>query len=168
MHVSVELRDPAIIQKCNPSSIYTLSGSTRSGARIQFRRSFDLKGGTLNFNPRFDIQNIQGDFTVGYSLNDVSVFMDASRSKQRFSFSKLFGEKTQVTPTVSLQGDMSLAIKQKLTENDGSISAVLKPKESASIIFEEGPWVASLVAPMQGYLFAGGVDVNVKRRVDFF
>jgi hypothetical protein len=145
-----------------------LTGSRYSVNKLNVRRSFDVKGGTLNLNPSFDISNKDGNLRVGYSLNDVGFNVDASRRKQRVSVSQLFGKdkKTQVTPMVSLQGDVSIAVRQEIGD-DASITATVTPKESISIRWEDGPWQAIVNAPMEGYLFEGGVDVSVKRKVDF-
>ena len=48
------------------------------------------------------------------------------------------------------------------------ITTTVNSNESLDMKWEDGPWLAKISAPLDGYRLGEGVDVSIKRKVDFF
>jgi hypothetical protein len=79
--------------------------------------------------------------------------------------SREIGDNTVVTPSITTDGAFSLALKQNT--NIGEITGTFKANDSINFEWASGGlYVASLMAPIEGYCFHGA-KLSMKKLVDF-
>lgn len=131
--------------------------------KIQVTKSIDTLGGTVSFNPKYDVPSNTPDLTVGYSIGDTDIKVDADQRKLTIAHSFAGGNK--VTPSVTAGGDFSLSYSRPLLEG-GQLTTTWTPDDSIKVSWTDGGWDASLIAPLDGYFQANsGIKVSMKRSV---
>jgi len=119
----------------------------------------------MTVNPRYNLKSSKADVAVGYDMEKMAFGVTASADSQKFTVSRAVGDSTLITPSITTKGDFSLAVKQKL-EGRGTVTGTFKANDSIIVDWADGPWVASVAAPLEGYTY-NGVKFTAKRKVDF-
>lgn len=132
---------------------------------LQFKKAFSAFGGKLSLNPRYAVDSRSPDVGAAYSVGGTSVAIDTAGSK--LTVSQKLGENNIITPTVNTDGVWSLAYTRQVTDS-GSLTTTYKPDTSLKFEFRDGPWVGSLVSPVDGYINFGKMGVTLKRSVSVF
>ena len=78
--------------------------------------------------------------------------------------SRDIGDNTVITPSITTDGDFSLALKQNT--NIGAITGTFKANDSINLEWASGSYVANVMAPIEGYRYHGA-KLSVKKLVDF-
>lgn len=133
---------------------------------IQYKKAFGALGGKLSLNPRYSVAGNSPDVGVGYTAGGTSVGIDTAGST-KLTVRQRLGENNVVAPTVSTSGDWSLAYTRQMTDS-GALTTTYKPNTSLKLEYKDGPWVGSLVSPVDGYVNFGKMGVTLKRSVDIF
>eukprot|EP00543_Licmophora_paradoxa_P007931 CAMPEP_0202447966 /NCGR_PEP_ID=MMETSP1360-20130828/6744_1 /ASSEMBLY_ACC=CAM_ASM_000848 /TAXON_ID=515479 /ORGANISM="Licmophora paradoxa, Strain CCMP2313" /LENGTH=252 /DNA_ID=CAMNT_0049065301 /DNA_START=23 /DNA_END=781 /DNA_ORIENTATION=- len=138
------------------------AGQTNGVAKIQIKRAFSLFGGSLSLNPRFSVADKSPDVSVGYGIK--STFVGVDTSSEKLTIAQKIGEQNSVSPSVTKNGDFAIAYSRSM--NVGKLTTTYAPKNSVKVEWRDGPWIANMEAPLDGYLNVGKVDVSFKRKVD--
>lgn len=141
----------------------------KSGAVQKLTLSQKLLGETLTLVPTYDFSTKEAEVGVTYSgFPNTIVNIDTStKGPQMITVSQRIGEDNQIIPSVSSAGDLEIEYRRAI--EGGTIAVNLKPKESVTLKWNDGPWLATLMAPMTGpYSFSRDINVGFKRSVQVF
>jgi hypothetical protein len=131
--------------------------------KVQLTKSFDILGGTLSWNPKYDLNTKVPDVTVGYATGTTSIKVDAEQRKLTIGHS--FGDKNMITPTITAAGDFSLSYSRDV--QGGKLTTTYTPDQSIKVTWNDGGWDATILAPLDGYYkTTNGIKINMKRNVD--
>ena len=115
--------------------------------------------------PMYNLGSSTADVSLAYGRDDTSVKIDVNMDKQKITVSQGIGENNVIKPSITSEGDVELAYTR--TVGSGSVTAAYKPDSHASVTYEDGPWVATVTAPIDGfYKPTDSVKFNVRRAVD--
>ena len=131
--------------------------------KLNFRQTFGLPTGKITISPRYNVGSSKADVGVGYAVGGTSISVDSASKK--VTLAQLVGDKSLIIPSVNLSGQVDVSL-QRSFDGFGTITTSIKPTESINIKWEEGPYVANVYAPIDGFSI-DKVDVSIKRRVDF-
>jgi len=126
---------------------------------VNIRKSIEIPIGKITVSPRYNVDNKKADVGVSYAISGTSVGVDSSNRK--ITVAQVVGGNTLVVPSITTNGDFDLAV-QRNFDGIGKITASIKPNSAVNIRWEDGPWIADLNAPMDGFKFKG-IDVSYKR-----
>jgi len=133
---------------------------------VNARKAIDIPGSaTLILNPRYDVDSQKADVGVTYAVRNTSVNIDSESKK--ITLAQLVGDKNVVMPSISLGGKFDIAVQRSF--DFGKIITTIKPEDAVNIKWEQGPYVATINAPIEnnGLSKFEGIDVSLKTRVDF-
>lgn len=116
-------------------------------------------------SPRYNLNSAKADVSLGYDMEKTGFGVAVSKDSQTFSLSRLVGENTKVSPSITSNGDFSLAIKQAM-EGKGTITGTFESNKAISAEWADGPWSAKFIAPIEGYSY-NGIKFTAKKKVDF-
>jgi hypothetical protein len=131
---------------------------------VQVKGGFDAGPGSFTINPRYNLKSSKADVSVGYDMEKTAFGVTASADSQKFTLSRAIGDNTIVSPSITTNGDFSLAVKQKIEK--GTLTGTFKSNDSVNLEWADGPWVANLVAPIEGYTY-NGIRFSAQKKVDF-
>lgn len=118
----------------------------------------------MTINPRYNLKTSKADVSVGYDMEKTTFGINASADSQKLTVSRKVGDSTILSPSINTDGDFALAVKQKL--DYGTVTGSFKSNDSLSVDWADGPWVASVVANINGYTY-NGMSAGVKKKLDF-
>mmetsp|Transcript_5502 Transcript_5502/g.10477 ORF Transcript_5502/g.10477 Transcript_5502/m.10477 type:complete len:273 (-) Transcript_5502:2436-3254(-) len=144
--------------------ISSTSNSSRGSQRVQVCKGFEVLGGRLSVNPRYNIQSSNGDVILGYDTGSTAVTIEASPSKQTLMLSQELPRGNLIAPSVTSNGDFAVAWKKSLPQGN-SVTTTLKVNDSISVRWEDGPWTATMVSPMDGFK-TGDINIKVNRKLN--
>jgi hypothetical protein len=128
--------------------------------------------GMWTFVPRYNFQSRRADVRVAYTMDDSMVTLDASREKQTMTLTRRVNDNDVFINKVSTDREVEIEYRHSLGGyyygGGGTLSARYKRDDSLTVQWEDGPWQASISAPMDGlYTFSdAGVKVNIRRSID--
>lgn len=133
--------------------------------KIEVDKGFDALGGRVSITPRFNVASSDADVTLAYDSDDTTVTIDASQSQQKLTVSQVVAEGHRLTPSVTSNGDVSLAWKKDLDGGD-SITTTVTPGDKVNMKWEDGPWTAEFDTPLNGFK-TEGLSVKINRKITF-
>lgn len=131
---------------------------------VQAKGSFGIGPGDVTINPRYNLKSEKADVSVAFELEKTAFGVSASTDFQKFTLSRTIGDNTMIAPTIATNGDFSFAVKQSIER--GTVTGTFKANDSLSLEWADGPWVANVVAPIEGYTY-NGIKVSAKKKLDF-
>ena len=135
-----------------------------SVSNFQVSKNVDIGMGELSLNPEYDVKAKSGSIVVSYGKDDTSFAVDTKSKK--LSLTRTFLESSSVTPTLSLDGDVSLAYTRSM-DNGGKITTMWKPDDSISLKWSDGEWDTTFTARLEGYYkIHSGLRVTTRRSVN--
>lgn len=126
-------------------------------------KGFNVEGGRFVINPRYNFKESIPDIVLDYDQGSTTVTFEASMSSQKVTISQEIAKGHRIIPTFTADGDISLGY-EKRTSN-GSISTTVNPNDSVIVQWRDGPWIAVVEAPLDGFS-TSGVNVSIKRKVE--
>lgn len=147
----------------------TADTNLRRGAVNKLSLAQKLLGGALTMVPSYNLQTNQADISLTYAgLADTVVSVEASTgAPQVISISQRVGDAARLIPSVSSDGEVEIEYRQMI--KDGMVAAVYKPNNAVTLKWFDGPWVATIDAPMTGpQTFTNELKVSIKRDVQVF
>jgi hypothetical protein len=138
------------------------AASTYSVGKLNIRQTIGLPAGKFTISPRYNVGSSKADVGVGFARGGTSISVDTATKK--VTLAQMVGDKSLLIPSVSTSGKVDVSL-QRSFDDFGTITTSIKPTESINIKWEEGPYVAMLHAPIDGFSI-DKVDVSIKRRVD--
>ena len=110
----------------------------------------------------------RGDVVVSYDAGGAGVRVVASPdSTGEITVSQnVMGPDNVLSPSIPTGGDMSLRWDRNLKDG-GSLTTTVAPGDSVGVRWTDGPWVADVNAPLEGFFSPGEVKDSVRRKVDF-
>ena len=133
--------------------------------KIAIDKGFEALGGRVSVTPRYNINSSEADVTLNYDSDDTTVTVDASSSVQKLTVSQQITSEDRLTPSVTSNGDVSVAWKRSLGDGD-SVTTTVTPGDSVNVKWEDGPWVAQFDSALDGYK-TEGLSVRVNRKISF-
>jgi hypothetical protein len=130
--------------------------------KLNLRQTIGLPAGKITISPRYNVGSSKADVGVGIAVGGTSVSVDSGSKK--VTLAQMVGEKSVLIPSVNSAGKVDVSL-QRSFDGFGTITTSIKPTESVNIKWEEGPYVASIYAPIDGFSI-DKIDVSIKRRVD--
>eukprot|EP00591_Stephanopyxis_turris_P009101 CAMPEP_0195506534 /NCGR_PEP_ID=MMETSP0794_2-20130614/92_1 /TAXON_ID=515487 /ORGANISM="Stephanopyxis turris, Strain CCMP 815" /LENGTH=264 /DNA_ID=CAMNT_0040632859 /DNA_START=55 /DNA_END=849 /DNA_ORIENTATION=+ len=134
-------------------------------SNIEATKTMDSDGAAVSINPRYNIDTEEIDVVVGYSKDDTSVKITASKDEQEITVSQKMDDDNTISPTFSSSGDISVEWERSLGGDD-KLTTTLKPNESIDVEWDDGSWTANINVPIDGTAI-GGTNVSIKRDVSF-
>lgn len=133
--------------------------------QVGFSQSIEAPGGDLSLTPRFNLASGKADVTVEYAHDDTRIKIDAGTDHQRITVAQRIDDANSVSPSITSDGELQFGYRRVV--GDGAVTAIYKPNDRTSLRYEEGPWVATVDIPMDGYfeLNSGDAMVNIRRSV---
>jgi len=165
----------------------SLTASAAGVHKVEASKGFDVSGGSLKLNPRYNVDTEEADVVVSYGQDDTSVELTASTSAQSVKIGHKFGDTgvevdasmdeqsltvTQkldddntITPTLKSTGEISVAWERSL--GDGNLlTTTVRPNDSVDLEWKDDNWTANINFPVDGTSVTGA-NVSVKRDVIF-
>ena len=142
-------------------------GGSMSVDGIQATKGLDVPGGRLAVTPKLDLANDDKNVELCYDRDagKTNVRLTASASDQTVTVSQEVGDNNRVSPSISSNGDMSLAYERRLSD-DSSLTATLKHNDNLNVEWKDADWTANVQMPVEGTSL-GTASVNIKRDVSF-
>ena len=144
-------------------------GCCRIGAKsnslsyVQVTKDISTIGGVLTVTPKYNLENAQGDLSLGYALDGTSIKVDAQ--KKQLTVAHAFTNKDTITPTINLDGDVSLSYSRRLDQ--GKLTTTYTPNDSVQLQWSDGVYETTIKAPLDGYYKTNrGIKVNMRRTVE--
>lgn len=138
-----------------------------SPGTIKVTQTIDMAGvGKFTLVPTYSVASRKTDVKVSYGGDDTVVTIDGNVNFQRVTVSQAFGNNNYIAPSITSDGDICLDYTRSV--GTGALTASYKPDDSLALTFEDGPWVATVRAPMSGY-YEPSLDsatFSVRRSVD--
>jgi len=132
---------------------------------IKVTQKIKTDAGDFVIAPKYNLASSSADVSFSYGRDDTRVTIDANLDKQKITVSQVVGENNMITPSVTSEGDVELSYTR--TIGPGALTAAYKPDSHASLTYEDGPWVATVTAPIDGlYKPSEKVKFNIRRSVD--
>jgi len=140
-------------------------GSGFAVSRVEATKGFDASGARITVNPRYNVDNEDGDVVIGYKRDDTEIEVTASKDDQSVTVSQRLDDSNRVAPTVSRSGNISLEWERKLGD-DSSVTTTLRPNNAVDVEWKDHAWTANINVPIDGTNI-GGTNVSIKREVSF-
>ncbi|GFH52483.1 hypothetical protein CTEN210_08959 [Chaetoceros tenuissimus] len=137
--------------------------SVGGALKTQVQKGFDVLGGRLSVNPRYNLANSEGDVVLGYDTDGTSVTIEASCQQQKLTVAQRINDGNRITPSVTSNGDVSVAWRKSL-DGGNSVTTTLNVNDSVSVQWQDGPWTATFSSPMDG-IKTGDIDVKINRKL---
>ena len=132
---------------------------------VKVTQKIQTDAGDFVIAPKYNLASSSADVSISYGRDDTKVTIDANMDKQKITVSQGIGENNMIKPSVTSEGDVELSYTR--TIGPGALTAAYKPDSHASLSYEDGPWVATVTAPIDGfYKPSEKVKFNVRRSVD--
>jgi hypothetical protein len=145
----------------------TVDAASRTGevTELGLSQSLDVLGGNLVLAPGYRVPARRADLVVSYEIQDTKVTVGGGMDKQRVTISQKFGNNNAIAPTVTSEGEVDLEYRRKV--GNGVVTAAYKPNDALSVKYAEGPWVATVEAPLDGFykIDEGGAKVSLRRAI---
>jgi hypothetical protein len=138
--------------------------SSRGSQKVQLCKGFEALGGRFSVNPRYNIQSSNADVALGYDTGSTAVTIEASQSKQKLTLSQELPKGNLLTPSITSRGDFAVAWRKSLQKGN-SVTTTLKVNDSICVKWEDGPWTATMVSPMDGFK-TGDINIKINRKLD--
>jgi hypothetical protein len=133
---------------------------------IQATKGLDVPGGRLAITPKIDLANDDKNVELSYDRDGkTNVRLTASTSEQSVTVSQEIGADNRISPSISSNGDMSLAYERRLSD-DSSVKATLKHNDNLNVEWKDAEWTANVKMPIEGTSL-GTASVSIKRDVNF-
>jgi hypothetical protein len=101
---------------------------------------------------------------LGYDTGRTAVTIEASQSKQKLTLSQELPKGNLIVPSVTSKGDFAVAWKKSLPDGN-SVTTTLKVNDSICVKWQDGPWTATMVSPMDGFK-TGDINIKVNRKLN--
>ena len=131
---------------------------------IEATKTIDNDDSTITVSPKYDVGSGDSSVTLGWSSGDTEVEVLASADAQSVTISQQLDDENKVSPTVTSDGDVSVAWEKALGD-DGSLTTTLTSK-SVDLEWEDGAWTANINVPVDGTSIEG-TNIGIKRDVTF-
>jgi hypothetical protein len=128
-----------------------------------------LLGNTLTVAPTYDFTSQEAEVGFVYSgLADTIFELDTTtKGPQMLTVSQKIGDNNRIIPSITTAGDVEIEYRRAV--EGGMIAANLKPNKSVTLKWNDGPWLATLEAPMIGLeIYSSDVKIAFKRDVHLF
>ena len=121
--------------------------------------------GAFTVIPKYNVPSSKADVRVSYGRDDTIVTIDATADKQKITVSQAIGDDI-VSPTFSTDGDVEFAYSRSV--GPGTLTTTYKPDAYLGFTYEDGPWTATLQAPVEGVYKVNtqGAKFSVRTSVD--
>ena len=130
--------------------------------------------GSIKINPLYDLQSKVPDATVGYSLRNTSIKLDARQRK--FTLSQVFGKerRNQIVPILTakaknIKDGFNLSYSRHLGRgtNIDTVTTIWNPNDSIAVKWTDGNWAATVRAPLEGWFGynGSGIKFSMKQSV---
>lgn len=118
---------------------------------IAAKQRFNIPAGRLTVEPRFSVKAQRGAVRISYDVDqlETTVMVDADQDSQKLAVSKQIGERNRLSPFVSTRGAFGLEYSREI--GSGTLTAAVRPNDSASLVWREGNIAATLETPMKGF-----------------
>lgn len=123
--------------------------------------------GTWTVIPQYHLSDRRGDLKIAYTFEDESTTIEldtSTSSPNRLSVIQKISDENdadQISPSFTTEGDVELEYRKQLGK--GILTTRFKPNKFLHVRWEEGPWEASLQAPMEGVHFTEAPKLNLRR-----
>lgn len=160
------------LQAATPSgTTFQLTGVANPEVRsmsldnIQVTQKFETNAGKFILAPRYNVASSAADVSLVYGRDDTTVKIDANMDKQKFTISQGFGDNNSVSPSFTSDGDIELSYSR--TFGSGALTAAYKPDANVKLTYEDGPWVATVTAPIDGlYTPTATPKLSIRKSLD--
>lgn len=132
---------------------------------VEIRKDFDIDLARLTVNPRYNVENNDGDVILNYDNDGTGVQLKASLDSQQVTVSRQIDEMNRVAPTLTSAGEVAIEYERKIGES-GAVIATVKPNDSIDVEWKDSDWTANINMPMDGRDITGA-NVRIKRDVRF-
>ena len=117
---------------------------------VSLDQPINVMGGTLDLLSNYNYETEQAGLTVTYSRDSTAISLGGTNDSQRLTVSQTFRDSTMIAPTLTYDGDLSVAFSRNV--GDGQISGSYVPDAALSLQYTEHPFTANLVVPVDGIL----------------
>jgi len=118
---------------------------------VKVKQTLPALGGSLTLIPKYNLPAKKADVTVSYSTGGTVFTVDADASKQKVTIQQPLPETIggSVAPSITTEGDITLSYSRPV--GSGVVSATYKPNDFATVTYNDGPWSATVKAPMDSF-----------------
>lgn len=145
-------------------NILAAAGNGISVGAVEATKIIDNGDSTITVSPKYDVGSGDSSVSLGWSSGDTEVEIVASADGQSVTISQQLDDENKVSPTVTSDGDVSLAWEKALGD-DGSLTATVTSK-AVDLEWEDGAWTANINVPVDGTSIEG-TNIGIKRDVTF-
>ena len=132
---------------------------------VKVTQKVDTSLGAFTITPKYNLGTQSGDVKLTYGRDDTTVTIEGDMDGQKVTVSQAIGDANVLSPSITSTGDVELEYSRSI--GSGSLTAAYKPDSHARLTYEDGPWVATLTAPVDGvYKVSAAPKLNVRRSID--
>ena len=148
------------VQLVGSANVESRTGKLSS---VKLSQSVDTFGGTLAVIPRYNLDESSGSLQVAYGVAGATVTLDYAPETSRVTVTKEFGEKNLLAPSITSDGDVTLAYSRAITDT-GVLTATLQPNAFLNLQYGDSSagYVANIKAPMDGIRFPQGAQFSIR------
>jgi hypothetical protein len=120
---------------------------------VGFTQGFDLPliGGEVSVSPTYNLVSKRTKLSVKYdSLSSTQIVFDANKDHQKVAVAYRVNDANTIIPSITSNGDISLEYRHAVRDA-GLLTANYCPNDATTVQYEDGPWIASAVIPIDGY-----------------
>lgn len=140
---------------------------TASPGTIKVTQKIDAGDvGKFTVVPKYNFGSSKADVKVSFARDDTVVTVDADLDKQKLTLSQAIGDNNVIVPSITSDGDVELEYTRSI--GTGALTAGYKPDSYVGLTYEDGPWSATVTAPITGLYKPTGVkpSFSIRRSVD--
>lgn len=125
---------------------------------VSLDQPISVLGGTLDVG--VSTAKSQAGLVLTYERDNTAVTVGGTSEAQSLTIAQTFGD-TMIAPTLTYEGDLSVAFSRKI--GDGKLSGSYVPDSALSLKYAEDPFTVSLNVPVDGfYKTKGGTKLALK------
>ena len=132
---------------------------------MEFTKGYDKNGNCVTINPRYNVDYQHADIAVTYDAKDTLIKVTALSQDQVVTISQKLNDENVISPSIGLDGSLSLAWDRKLGDNK-SVRTTLNPNRSVNVEWRDAAWTANVNFPMDENDLRGAT-VYVKPDIKF-
>ena len=117
---------------------------------VSLDQPINVLGGTLDLKSNYNYETERAGVTVAYARDKTAIMLGGTSESQSLTVSQTFRDSTTIAPTVTYEGDLSVAFSRKV--GDGEISGSYVPDSALTLRYSEHPFTANLVVPVDGFV----------------
>ena len=146
--VNVQAQGGPLDTTVTVSSVADVEGGDVTVGALALQQSVDVPGGRLTVAPTYHVATDQAHLALTYGTDGATIGLSGNLETQKLSVAKSVGSKNTITPTITSNGDVSVAYTRLI--QSGALTTTVEPKKAVKVNWSDGKWALNVHAPLVG------------------